>query len=55
MLMGDLGDTFKVRYDVIRVTHALDIDGTGLIINSSGIVLKLAASHELGLDTESGK
>jgi len=53
--MCDLGDSFKVGHNVIRVTHALDINGTGLIINSSSIVLKLAASHELGLDTKSGK
>lgn len=53
--MSDLGDAFKVRHDIIRVTHALDINSTSLVINSSSIVLKLSASHKLGLDTKPGE
>jgi hypothetical protein len=39
VLMSDLCNTFKVRHNVIGVTHALDIDGTGLVIDGSGIIL----------------
>lgn len=55
MLMSNLCNALKVGHDVIRVTHTFDINGAGLVINSSSIVFKLSASHEFGLDTKPRK
>lgn len=55
MVMCNLGNSFKIRNNIVRIAHTLHIDGSRLLVNSSGKVLELSTSHKLGRHTESGK
>ena len=55
MVMGNLGNFLKVRYNIVWITNALDIDGFRFIVNGCGKVGRLHAAYELGRHTEAGE
>ena len=53
--MGNLGDRFKIRDIVARVSDRLDVHGPSLIVNGFCKVLGALRGDELGMDAETRK
>lgn len=50
LIVGDLGNGFKVRDVVSRVADALDVDGLCVVVDGGGNVLGVVALDKLGGD-----
>lgn len=52
-IMGDLGQTLKIRDVVLWVSDALDVDSLGILVNCGGEIGWVLSLDELGGDAES--
>lgn len=55
LLVGSLGKSLEVGDVVLGVANALDVDGLGLVVDSTGKILGFVAVDELGLNTQAGQ
>ena len=53
--MGNLSNCFEIRYVVLGIADALNVDGLGLVVDGGGQLLGLVAIDKLGRDAQAGE